>query len=383
MSSAVPREPLFTPRFAGLWAFTFVTFFSAFQLLPVIPLRILELGGTKAEAGWFLTVYTLCSAFAAPVMGNIADHVGRRRTLVTASLVFILFSVAYGVILDRRLLLLVGAVHGAIWSAILASSSAMMSEYVPESRRTEGMAYWGLASNAAVAIAPAVGLLVYHYYGWLALCLELAVLSVLMAIAGTRLASSDRPVMESRPGLTDAWDWRVTVTALSLAVVSFGYGGVTSYVAIFSMERGIHPASLFFSVFAITIVVVRITTSHLGDRHGAKVLLYPAMAAMPISFALLAAAHSRWQLVGAGILFGAGFGSMYPAFVSFILRTTDPARRARTFGSIVWAFDTGIGIGSAAIGTLGERYGLGNAFLFAAGISCLSIPIFAFTSRRF
>jgi len=384
MSSAAPpaREPLFTPRFAGLWAFTFVTFFSAFQLLPVIPLRILELGGTKAEAGWFLTVYTLCSAFAAPVMGNIADHVGRRRALVVASLLFIVFSIGYGVILDRRLLLLVGAVHGAIWSALLASSSAMISEYVPESRRTQGMAYWGLASNGAVAIAPAVGLLVYHYYGWLPLCLELAVLSLLMAGAGMRLATSERPVMESRPGLIDAWDWKVTVTALSLAVISFGYGGVTSYVAIFSMERGIHPASLFFTVFAITIIVVRVSTAHLGDRYGAKVLLYPAMAAMPVSFVLLAVAHTRSQLVGAAILFGAGFGSMYPAFVSFILKTTDPARRARTFGSIVWAFDTGIGTGSAVIGTLAERYSLGTAFLIAAAISCLSIPIFALTSRR-
>jgi MFS family permease len=258
----------------------------------------------------------------------------------------------------------------------------MMSEYVPESRRTQGMAYWGLASNGAVAIAPAVGLLVYHYYGWLPLCLELAVLSLLMAGAGMRLATSERPVPESRPGLADAWDWKVTVTALSLAAVSFGYGGVTSYVAIFSMERGIKPASLFFTVFAITIVLVRLTTSHLGDRYGAKVLLYPAMAAMPISFVLLAEAHTRPQLVGAAILFGAGFGSMYPAFVSFILKTTDPARRARTFGSIVWAFDTGIGTGSAVIGTLAERYSLGTAFLIASAISCLSIPIFAVTSRR-
>ena len=48
---APAREPLFTPRFAMLWVYAFVTFFSAFQLLPAIPFRILDLGGSKAEAG--------------------------------------------------------------------------------------------------------------------------------------------------------------------------------------------------------------------------------------------------------------------------------------------------------------------------------------------
>ena len=55
-------EPLFTRRFVALWVFAFITFFSAFQLLPAIPFRIIELGGTKAQAGWFLTAYTFASA---------------------------------------------------------------------------------------------------------------------------------------------------------------------------------------------------------------------------------------------------------------------------------------------------------------------------------
>src|SRR5438105_7952714 len=110
------REPLLTPRFAMLWTYAFITFFSAFQLLPAIPLHILELGGSKAEAGWFLTVYTLCSAFSAPVMGTIADHVGRRRLLIVASILFVGFSVAYGVIHDRGRLLIVAAIDRSTWT---------------------------------------------------------------------------------------------------------------------------------------------------------------------------------------------------------------------------------------------------------------------------
>jgi len=374
-------EPLFTPRFAGMWTFSFFTFFSAFQLLPAVPFRIMALGGNKGEAGLFLTVYTMMSALAAPLMGTIADHFGRRRTLVTASLAFIVFSILYGIIRNLPLLFLVAAVHGSLWSAILASSSAIMTEFIPESRRTQGIAMWGLASMTAFAVAPAVGLFVFRY-GWLTLCGELAVLSALMAVAGWLLPVQDRDRPQNAPKLSDAWDVRVMLTTVSLAVTAFGYGGITSFVAILSLERHIHPESLFFTVSAATIAVVRITTSHLGDRLGPKAILYPSLLAIPIAFALLAMAYTRWQLVTSAVIFGAGFGSMYPAFATFVLAHTNPERRARTFGSIIGAFDVGISLGSLAVGYIGQHFSLGTAFGIAAALSCLAVPIFIVTSKR-
>jgi MFS family permease len=111
-------------------------------------------------------------------------------------------------------------------------------------------------------------------------------------------------------------------------------------------------------------------------------MLYPGLVMVPVAFAWLGLAHTRWEMIASATIFGIGWGALYPAFVTIILGGTDPARRGRTFGSIVWAFDTGIGLGSFGIGAMGQHFGLGNAFLVAAGLSCLSIPIFALTSPR-
>lgn len=54
-------------------------FTRGFVRLPTTPLRILERGGTKAQAGWFLAACTCASAFVAPVMGALADPLGRKR----------------------------------------------------------------------------------------------------------------------------------------------------------------------------------------------------------------------------------------------------------------------------------------------------------------
>ena len=374
------REPLFTPAFAGLWAFAFVTFFSAFQLLPAIPFRIMQLGGSTAKAGWFLAAYTYASAFAAPMMGSLADHVGRKRQLIAISIAFIAFSIAYGLVTYLPLLLAIGAIHGALWSGLIAAASAIMSDYIPPSRRNQGLAWWGIASTAAVAIAPALGLWVFHF-GWLTLCMELAVLSTMMLVGALFLRTRDAPRPSSMPRLAESWDWRVTQTTLSLTVATFGYGGITSYSAIIAVQRGIEPRAIYLTVFAVTIVLYRVCFSHLGDRIGTKKVLYPSLLLIPIAFALLAVAYVKWQMVLSAVLFGLGFGAAYPAFASFILANTDDNRRARTFGSIVWAFDTGIGTGSLVIGTIGERFNLGIAFIIAAVLSCFSIPIFMWSSR--
>jgi MFS family permease len=363
-----------------LWAFGFITFFSAFQLFPAIPLHIIELGGSKAQGGFFLAIYTYACAFEAPLTGTIADAFGRKRVLIGASAFFVIFSLLYGVIPQWPLLLVVAVIHGVCWSAILSSSSALGSELIPPSRRTEGLAYWGLASTAAVSIAPFVGLSVYRY-GWFVLCVEMAVLSALMVFLATRIHDERTHTTAKLPPLRDLIDFRVVATALALFVVSFSYGGITSYVALLSADRHIQPQSFFFTVFALTIIVTRIIISPFADRWGALALLYPSLFIIPFALVTLAYARDHMSVGLAAVLYGIGFGGAYPAFMTYILGHTDERRRASTFGSVLWAFDTGIGSGSLATGLMVQRLGYERAFLIAGAFSILSIPIFLMTSR--
>ena len=85
---AAPEKPLFTPRFFLLASYSFVTFFTAFQLYPTMPFRILALGGSEGKAGLFLGLLTFASAFSAPFGGAIADRLGQRHILLVSSSAF-------------------------------------------------------------------------------------------------------------------------------------------------------------------------------------------------------------------------------------------------------------------------------------------------------
>ena len=363
--------------------FSFTVFLSAFQLLPVAPYRILALGGTAAVAGLFVGFLTYSSALTAPITGSLADRIGPRRILLIASLAITVFSILYAVLPSYPLMLGLVVIHGLFWSGLLSASASYVTALVPASRRAEGMGYWGLSTVLAVSVAPTLGLWVYSHGGWTAMCLEAAALNMLMAFIAWRLPTDEQPVTASHPiSARTLLEWRVLVVSASLFLYSFGYGGLTSFIALYTDANGVTPRALYFTLFSLTIVFTRPFIGRFADRAGYRRVFLPSVGLVVIAFGLLAIGGSRPLLIASALLFGTGFGSAYPAFLGHVLRFVDENRRGAAFGSIIGMFDTGIGTGSIAMGWLVEHFGYRTAWGTATMLAACSIPYFIFVERR-
>ncbi len=363
--------------------YTFTVFLSLFQLLPTAPYRILELGGTTFLAGLFLGFLTYSSALSAPFTGALVDRVGRRRVLIVSSLVIAGFAIAYAFTTSPRLLLALVVVHGIFWSGLLSASAAHVTSLIPPSRRAEGLSYWSLSTVFATAAAPALGLLIYRRGGWTWLCGSILVLDLVMAAIAYALEESggaaahapalgrDGPILE----------WRVFAVSLSLFVCSFGYGGITSFVALDAERHGIEPRAIFFVVFSAAVLATRPFAGRLADRIGYRRVLVPGFVLVSAGLAALSLATTRGTMAAAALVFGIGFGNLYPIFVAHVMRHVHDARRGAAFGGILAAFDTGIGTGSIALGWVIERRGFAAAYGLAACLSALAVPAFLLLDR--
>jgi predicted MFS family arabinose efflux permease len=378
-----PAQRLFTPRFFLMCGFSFTVFLSAFQLLPVAPYRILALGGTAAVAGLFLGFLTYSSAFSAPLTGTLVDRLGPRRVLIAASLAITLFSLVYAVLPSYPLMLTLVVVHGLFWSGLLSASAAYVVSLIPVSRRAEGMGYWGLSTVLAVSVAPTIGLWVYGSGGWTLMCLEAAALNLVMAAIAHAMPREARQPATAHPvTVRTLLEWRVLVVSFALFLYAFGYGGVTSFVALYADANGVTPRALFFTLFCLTTIGTRPFIARLADRVGYRRVFLPCVGLVVLSFALLALSGSRAVVVPSAMLFGAGFGSAYPAFLGHVLRFVDERRRGAAFGSIIGMFDTGIGTGSITMGWMIEGMGYRAAWTIAAALAACAIPYFLLVERK-
>jgi MFS family permease len=363
-------------------SFTFTVFLSLFQLLPTAPYRILSLGGDKFAAGLFLGLLTYASALSAPLTGALADRIGRRRMLIVASLAIAGFSVAYALTTSWRLMIVLVFFHGVFWSGLLSASAAYMTGLIPVARRAEGFSYWGMATVLATAFAPALGLAVFQH-GWVALCASVGALNLAMAFIAWRLpeTGSGAPHADGKLFTRDMVEWRVLVVSMSLFLCSFGYGGITSFVALWTERNGIAPKSLYFTVFSLVVLALRPFSGRLADALGARKLLLPCLAAVSVAYATLALADTKPRLIVSAVLFGIGFGNLYPLFATHILKYVVPERRGSAFGGIIAAFDIGIGTGSIVLGAVIESRGFSQAYGLAAILSAFSIPVFLILER--
>jgi MFS family permease len=373
------REPLFTPGFFVMCGFTFTVFLSAFMLLPTAPFRIEALGGSRGEAGLFLGFLTFASAISAPFTGALADRFSRRALLLLTSLVLAGFSAAYGASHSTRVLLGLVPVQGLFWSALLGASSAHVSDLIPTSRRAEGIGYWGFANISAIALAPALGLRLYGH-GWAAVCAAATLLNLGMAAIAWALpaAAASRPPSTQRSRV----EWRVLGLGFTLFLYCFGYGGITSFAAIYAKESGVTLRGVYFTAFGVAVIATRALLGPLADRVGHARVLVPCLGLTSVGLGLLACGGSLPWLLASAAVFGTGFGSAYVTFAAHVLHHVDATRRGAAFGSMLAAFDTGIGTGSIATGWIAERAGFPVAFATAAVLAALAAPYFLWASPR-
>jgi MFS family permease len=303
--------------------------------------------------------------------------------LLICSSVLVLFAVGYALSVNTITPLVLAVFHGFFWSGMLSASSAYITDIIPAHRRAEGIGYWGMSSILSIAVAPPLGLWLYGL-GWGWLCSSIAAMNIMMACIAFCLPETQTHRMETfrPPSIRSLVEWRVLGLSGALFLYAVGHGGITSFSAVYSHALGIAPPGLFFTIQAGFILATRPFSGVLADRHGYKMVFLPCMVLIACGMGLLALTSSTGMLVAAAACYGVGVGNVYPVFSAYIIQHVPAERRGAAFGSILSAFDTGIGSGSMLTGYLIELYGFPAAFGTGAALAIFAVPYFLFMERR-
>jgi len=361
------------PRRARLAAYAavFLAFLDNFALLPLIAPRAQELGADALGVGLAVAAYSLTNLVLNLVGGSLTDRVGRRLILLVSLAVSPICIAIYGLADTLPVFLAARVVHGAFGGFLTASLFALLADLAPEGERGRTIGRAGALIGAAAVVGPAVAGLAAREFGSGPVFLGVAAIIAigLLAVRGAIPETLPPAARSDRPG---TWvrllsDPRLRVAYLAIFGLEAGVGIVTGFLkdglidrqmaAGMDAERALRYATGaqggLFSIFALVAVILMLSPlARRVDRRGALGLSMTGLGFLAVSTAILAFGGAIVTDSVAMVLYGIGFGLLFPAAAGMVGIAAPAPERGRAYGIFNFSFDAGISVGPLLAGAL-------------------------------
>ena len=382
-------DKLWNKEYWKVMTTNFLMFFAFYLLTPLLPIYLDEqFSADKDMIGIVLSGYVVATFLVRPFSGWIVDSFNRKKVLIICFLAFFICFAGYIGATTLLMFAIVRTMHGIPFGATTVANSTVAIDVLPSSRRTEGIGFYGLSNNLAMAIAPSAGIWIYHSTGNFEL---LFWISLIMAFVGflvsvtVKLPKRDQIAGKKKIDLDHFFLGRAWLLAINILLFGLCWGVLSNYVAIYGQEKlGItNGTGIFFALLSTGLILSRLT-GHKALREG-RLLENCATGVIlsAIGYTLFACAFGEWSYFLSALLVGLGNGRMYPAFLNMFVNVARHDQRGTANSSILISWDLGMGLGILAGGVIAEFVGFAAAFWITAAVQSAGTILFFIATRQF
>jgi MFS family permease len=401
-----PKGQLWTRQFFVILLVSFLTHLPNMAMVQTLPEFLPTIGGDSATLGLMSTLFGLAALTMRPITGRWMDSYGRRTVLAFGFLIGAAVFFSFAWIDTLVIFLLLRTINGVGFSITSTTAPTVVSDISPRSRLAEGVSFFGLSTFAAIAVGPLVGDYILDHFGFAAVTRLAAVLSLMALLLLTQLnyekkhqyarpnqAQPDTvpaaqptvlPASEPAPSAAPKVPFRIAdlveKTAIRPSFIQFLIGlalaAIYTFIPNLGVALDIPSIGLFFTVFAVTVMLTTFFVGGLIVRHGYGRVFLPAAILMLASFVVLFLATNLLVVLAAAVLFGLGNGIVSPLLNVLVLQRCPPWRKGAANATLFAAIDLGIALGALIMGFIAEQAGIQIIYLVAAGFVLLAIVAF-------
>ena len=395
-------EKLWNKNYCKVMVANFTLFFAFYVLTPLLPLYLSEhFGATKDVIGLVLSGYTITALLFRPFSGYVVDSFPRKLVLMVSFSAFAIFFAGYLAASTLLLFMLVRTLHGGPFGMLTVANSTVAIDVLPSSRRTEGIGYYGLSNNLAMAIAPTVGIFVYKYSQSFELLFWIALVVACCGwIVDSTVDLKSKDIVKNKSKLSLDRFFLMKGWLLGVNMVSFGFsfGVLSNYLAIYGKEvMGITGGTgTYFMLCSIGLILSRLQggkalrqgrlTHNAGEGMVISLIGYTFFILMP-TLNQLSIVNYQLSIIlgyyGSALLIGLGNGHMWPAFQNMTINVAENNQRGTANSTILISWDIGMGLGILLGGVVSELAGYGAAFWTVVVVNATGVIMFFTATKKF
>jgi MFS family permease len=362
------------------------------SLLPTLPAYIEDVGGTKQQVGLVMGSFAIGLLLFRSVLGRLADRRSRKLVVLIGTVVVGIAPLGYLFVESIPLLMVIRAFHGISIAAFTTGYSALVVDQSPPEQKGELIGYMSLVVPVGLAIGPAVGGFLQAGVGYMALFLTSASVGILGLIFATQVgkASREKPASHQEAGSPQSsrfWQLlaspRLRVPATVLLLIGLAFGTISTFLPLFirAIAIDLNPG-LYYSTAAIASFSVRIFVGRASDRYGRGLFITASLFCYVLAMLLLATAESPGAFLVAGLVQGAGGGTLIPIMIALISDRSAENERGKIYSLCIGGFDLGIAIAGPVIGSFANPLGYRGLFFLAMSLTSLALMVFVTLSSK-
>ena len=367
----------------------FSLFFAFYVLTPLLPLYLSEhFGATKDVIGLVLSGYTITALVFRPFSGYFVDSFPRKTVLMVCFSAFSIFFAGYLAASTLLLFTIVRTLHGGPFGGLTVANSTAAIDVLPSSRRTEGIGYYGLSNNLAMAVAPTIGIWIYQltdsfeFLFWLAL---------IVACGGWMVDATvvfpEKEIVRNKSKLSFDRFFLVRGWLLGLNMVAFGFsfGVLSNYLAIYGKEvMGITGGTgTYFMLCSIGLIASRLQGGKALRQGRLTRNAGEGMVISLIGYTLFILVPGWIGYYGSALLIGLGNGHMWPAFQNMTINVARSNQRGTANSTILISWDIGMGLGILLGGIIAEIISYSAAFWTVVIVNAAGVATFFLATKAF
>jgi MFS family permease len=356
----------------------------AFALFIHFPGFLEDLGATEIIIGLIVGFAAVASIVVRPTVGRLMDLKGRRPLIlfgnalnVGALLLYLTVDQIDGWVYAIRI------VHGLSEAILFTVLFTFAADWVPEKRRTQGLALFGVAGMLPIALAGVLGDVILNRWDFDVFFLVAAGFALASLLLSVPLR--DAPHLSEQPPARGFVDSITGIHLLPLWWITFVFSFVLTayftFLKTFVNETGVGSVGLFFAFYAGTAITLRLTLGWVPDRIGPKRALMPAMLFLAAGLVVLSGATTDSAVAVAGVLCGTGHGYTFPILYALTVTRARVAERGAAMAVYTGLFDVGTLVGGPILGVTIRWFSYQTMFLTAAAFVVIGLGLFALWDR--
>lgn len=378
------EEKLFNKGFITITIINFIVYLVYYLMMVIIAVMAHnELHASFGQAGLASGIYIIGTLVARLIMGKELELIGRKRVARWGVIFYLITTIAYLAVPSIGALDIVRLLNGFAYGMTSTALNAIVTEFIPDRRKGEGINYYGLSTSLAAAIGPFIGLLLFHATGFHFIVIMSVVLIAISMFALFAIQINNVKLTDEHKNELKSWklssfiEYKVLLIAFIGFLMGLSYSSVLSFLASYAETLNlVSISSFFFVVYAGIVTLTRPMSGRIFDRFGENYVMYPSYICLTIGLIILGMTNSAWMLLLSGAFIGLGYGTFMSNGQAVTLKLVTSHRIGIALSTYFIGLDLGLGVGPYIFGSLHGQLPFRDLYYIAAVIPVVSAILY-------